>query len=35
MRLLLDTHICQAMEHNLTIVTVDAAICAYTNNVLR
>lgn len=27
--------ICQAMEHNLTIVTVDDAICAYTNNVLR
>jgi PIN domain nuclease of toxin-antitoxin system len=27
--------ICQAMEHDLTIVTVDDAICAYTNNVLR
>ena len=27
--------ICQAMEHDLTIVTVDAAICVYTNNVLR
>jgi PIN domain nuclease of toxin-antitoxin system len=27
--------ICQAIEHSLTIVTVDDAICAYTNNVLR
>ena len=27
--------ICQAMEHDLTIVTVDDAICSYTNNVLR
>lgn len=27
--------ICQAVEHNLTIVTVDDAICAYTNNILR
>ena len=27
--------ICQAMGHDLTIVTVDDAICAYTNNVLR
>jgi PIN domain nuclease of toxin-antitoxin system len=25
----------QAVEHDLTIVTVDAAICVYTNNVLR
>jgi len=27
--------ICQALEHELTIVTVDDAICSYTNNVLR
>jgi PIN domain nuclease of toxin-antitoxin system len=27
--------ICQALEHGKTIVTVDDAICAYTNNVLR
>jgi PIN domain nuclease of toxin-antitoxin system len=27
--------VCQAMQHDLTIVTVDDAICAYTNNVLR
>jgi len=27
--------ICQAMEHDLTIVTLDNQICAYTDNVLR
>jgi len=27
--------ICQAMEHNLTIVTVDQTICDYTTNILR
>lgn len=27
--------ICQAMEHNLTNVTADDTICAYTNNILR
>ena len=27
--------VCQAIQHNLTIVTVDDAACAYTNNVLR
>src|SRR4030095_7970299 len=27
--------ICQATEHDLTIVTVDDAICVYTKNVLR
>ena len=27
--------VCQAMQHDLPIVTVDDAICAYTNNVLR
>ena len=27
--------ICQAMEHDLVIVTVDDAICVYTKNVLR
>ena len=25
----------QAIQHDLTIVTVDDAVCAYTNNVLR
>jgi PIN domain nuclease of toxin-antitoxin system len=27
--------VCQAIEHDLTIVTVDDAICAYTSAVLR
>ena len=27
--------VCQAISHDLTIVTVDDAVCAYTNNVLR
>jgi PIN domain nuclease of toxin-antitoxin system len=27
--------VCQAIQHDLTIVTVDDAVCAYTNNVLR
>ena len=26
--------ICQALQHNLTIVTVDTAICAYSVNIL-
>jgi|SRR5262245_32414239 len=27
--------VCQSIEHNLTIVTADDVVCAYTENVLR